>query len=137
MNTPQTLLERYVVAVNTANKEALLSLYAPEARIFDMSSPWEHRGLASWAEMVDKWFAHVREMKPEAVASNIQVHQSSEMALMTMFMEFADFDENGKRGGMQTRLSWVMIPAGDDWQILHEHNSVPLDENEMTPIFHR
>lgn len=136
MNAPETILQRYIDAVNTSNKEALLALYVPDVRIYDMSAPWEHQGIASWSSMVDQWFGHVRELKPEAVATNIQVHKTGEMALMTMFMEFADFDENGERGGMQTRLSWVLIPDGNDWKILHEHNSVPLHQDDMTPIFH-
>ena len=58
---------------------------------------------------------------------------TDDMALLTMFMHYSDQREDGENEGMSNRLTWVAVPNGDDWVILHEHTSVPLND-DMGPI---
>lgn len=134
MTTPESLIDRYIAAATAIDKNALLALYSPTVRIFDMSMPWQHSSLQSWSEMVDNWFGHMG-THPEAVASNVEIHATEELALITMFMGYYHDDAEGNRDGMTNRITWVAVPEGDDWRIVHEHTSVPLTMDELTPVF--
>lgn len=137
VKTPESVLDRYVAAVRTLNKEALLALYAPEMRIFDTMLPFQFRGPDEFAHKVNEWFDSVDGTKPNAEATEVDSRITDGLAYMSMYMRYTDVDEDGDPHGMTNRLTWVLIPDGDDWKILHEHTSVPLDESDgaMTPRF--
>lgn len=136
MKSPQTVLDRYTEAVRTLNKQSLLGLYSPGMRMFDMMAPFEFHGPDEFARRVNQWFDEVDERDPQAEATNIESKVVDGLAYMSMFMRYSDRDENGDLRGMSNRLTWILVPDGDDWKILHEHTSVPLSESEnMAPQF--
>lgn len=136
MKSPQTVLDRYIEAVQTLNKQALLDLYSPELRMFDMMAPFEFHGPGEFARRVNQWFDEVDGKEANAKATNIESKVVDGLAYMSMFMRYSDRDEHGEPRGMTNRLTWILVPAGDDWKILHEHTSVPLTESEdMAPQF--
>lgn len=135
MKSPESILERYSNAVENADKQALLALYSPKARIFDMTMPWEHRNLETWSDMIQQWFTHIKSTNGGAEASRIETHIADSLVVMTMFMDYYDTNEQGGRDTMTNRLTWVLEPDGDDWKIIHEHTSAPLTEDEMTPVW--
>lgn len=135
MNNPETLIDRYTAAVQAVDKEALLALYSPAARIFDAFTPWQSRGTGEWSAQLESWFSHMRKHGGEAIATEIDVQATTQMALLTMVMRYSEQNEDGKNEGMSNRLTWVAIPHGDDWLIVHEHTSVPLNEETMSPVF--
>lgn len=135
MKSPETVLERYIDAIQTLNKQAMDNLYARELRMFDMTSPFELRGAGAFAQRVDQWFDDTADMNMNAEASSVESKIVDGMAYMTMFMRYSDTDKDGAQNGMTNRLTWVLVPDGDDWKILHEHTSVPLNEEDMSPQF--
>lgn len=135
MKALESVVDRYTAAVKSLDKQALLALYAPSLRMFDMTSPFELRGPETFAKRVDKWFVDMEGSVPGAKALQIESAASGDLAYMSMLMEYFDVDEEGNRRGMTNRLTWVLAPDGDDWKIIHEHTSVPLDEETMEPMF--
>lgn len=135
MNNPETLIDRYTAAVQAVDKEALLALYSPAARIFDAFTPWQSRGTGEWGAQLEGWFSHMRNHGGEAIATEVDVQVTTQMALLTMVMRYSEQNEDGKNEGMSNRLTWVALPDGDDWLIVHEHTSVPLNEETMSPVF--
>lgn len=135
MGNPETLVDRYTAAIEAVDKDAMLALYAPEARVFDMTMPWEHRGREDFGVKLDEWFSHMRGIKTEAIVWDIEVRATDEMALLTMMIGYYDTNEQGKRDGMNNRLTWVAVPAGDDWLIVHEHTSAPLDSRSFDVVW--
>lgn len=133
MPSPETLIARYTAAATALDKDALLALYAPDVRLFDLMRPWQVRGTEDWGTSVDSWFADVG-TDPEVTASDIDVRTTAEMAVLTMRMDYYHVNADGEREGMPNRLTWVAIPNGDDWVIVHEHTSVPLNEETMSPF---
>lgn len=135
MKTPESVLERYTEAVRTLDKQALLALYSPELRMFDMMAPFEIHGPEGFALRVSQWFDEIDEKDPKAEATEIESKVVDGLAYMTMLMRYSDAGEDDERRSMTNRLTWVLVPDGDDWKIIHEHTSVPLSEEDMTPIY--
>lgn len=135
MKSPQTLIDRYATAVAELDREAMVSLYSPTLRMFDMVEPWELRGLAAWQARVESWFSDTQGSSPKAIPRDVEIQTTNEMALVTMLIAYEDADDSGTRVSMTNRLTWIAIPDGDDWKIIHEHTSVPLDEESMSPQF--
>lgn len=134
MNSPKSIVERYTDAATKLDAEALLALYAPNMRMFDLMMPWQIRGIDLWRGRVQGWFESTGD-NPRVRASDVEVTATPEMALLTMLMEYSHVESNGKRFSMLNRLTWVLAPNGDDWQIVHEHTSVPVRESDMQPVF--
>lgn len=133
MNALQTLIDRYTAAATNLDGDALVSLYAPEVRLFDLMTPWQIHGAETWREGIKHWFQSVGS-NPRVEASDVEIRQAEGMALLTMTMTYSHV-QNGERFSMPNRLTWVVIPHGEDWQIIHEHTSVPLDGGDMKPVF--
>lgn len=134
MKSPETLIERYTQAATNLNRDALISLYAHDVRIFDLMAPWQNHGSDEWASRIDHWFSGVGS-DPAITASEIEVTTTEGMAVLSMNMGYYHTNQEGNREGMTNRLTWVAVPDGDDWKIIHEHTSIPLNEADMTPIF--
>ena len=135
MKAPESVLERYSEAVRTLDKQALLALYSPELRMFDMMGPFEIHGPEGFATRVSRWFDEIDKKDPKAEATDIESKVVDDLAYMTMLMRYSDAGEDDERRSMTNRLTWVLVPDGDDWKIIHEHTSVPLSEEDMTPIY--
>jgi ketosteroid isomerase-like protein len=133
MNDPRTLIDRYTAAVEAVDKQALLKLYSSEARLFDAFMQWECRGTGAWSAQLEDWFSHMSTHGSSAKATDVEIQATDDMAMLTMFMHYSDQREDGENEGMSNRLTWVAVPNGDDWTILHEHTSVPLND-DMKPI---
>lgn len=134
MKSPRTLIERYTAAVIATDHDALMQLYVPNVRIYDTMLPWEYRTTDEWSTFVENWFSEVRN-NPQAEARNVEVVETDGMALLTMSMYYAHTGNDGQVMGLTNRLTWVAVPNGDDWEIVHEHTSVPLKMDDMSPQF--
>lgn len=136
MRTPESVLDRYVEAVRTLDQEAMLALYSPELRMFDVMAPFELLGPGEFSKRLSQWFGEVTANDPQAIASKVDSKVVGGLAYMAMYMGYYDTDDNGEKRGMTNRLTWVLVPDGDDWKILHEHTSVPISEDDdMTPVW--
>ena len=64
--------------------------------------------------------------------TDVSVHQNDAFALITAMLDFEDASADEPDLAPQ-RLTWVLVQSGDDWLILHEHNSVPLNNGATAP----
>lgn len=136
MPAPETLIDRYAAAAIALDRDALLALYHDDILLFDLMLPWQISGTNAWATKIDAWFSGVGS-DPVVHASDVAVRRIGEAALLTMTMHYGHTEDDGTQVRMANRLTWVAVAAGDDWKIVHEHTSVPLDEHTMTPQFQR
>ena len=134
MKSPETLIERYTAAAMATDRDALMALYAPGVRIFDMMMPWQVRGAVEWEPIIDDWFTHAG-TGSDVKASDVEVKATDGMALLTMNMFYGNIGADDEQESMVNRLTWIAVPDGDDWKIIHEHTSVPLSNEDMSPVY--
>ena len=119
-------LAAYQAAVLAKDVEAFVSIYAEDARIFELWGTWEH-DIASWREMAKGWFAFLGDQRSVVEAHDVRTQVSGDMALLMASLTYRAVDAAGTElRSLDNRLSWVLRQRGGRWLVVHEHTSVPL-----------
>ena len=121
------LCESYARAVLDKRVAAFLDLYHPTARVFDTWGAWSYEGEQARRKVVEEWFGSLGEERVAVTFDRVQTTVTSDLAALTARVIYAAIDAKGAElRSMQNRLTWVLKPDGDSWQIIHEHTSVPI-----------
>ena len=133
----RAVLAAYQAAVLAKDVEAFVSIYADDARIFELWGTWEH-DIASWREMATGWFAFLGDERSVVEAHDVRTQVSGDMALLTASLTYRAVDASGQAlRSLDNRLSWVLRERGGRWFVVHEHTSVPLAHDGGKGIFKR
>jgi ketosteroid isomerase-like protein len=138
METIESLFETYKNSVFKKDVEAFVSIFDEKMRIFDMWQCWSYDGLSDWREMVENWFDSLGENKDIVEFSDIQIQSTGEMAVATAFVKFTAVSDKGEElRYLENRLTWVIQKKKNDWKIIHQHTSGPIDFQTMKVILQR
>ena len=130
-------LAAYQAAVLAKDVEAFVSIYADDARIFELWGTWEH-DIASWREMAKGWFAFLGDERSVVSAHDVRTQVSGDMALLSASLTYTAVDAAGTElRALDNRLSWVLRQRGGRWVVVHEHTSVPLAHEDGKGILKR
>lgn len=130
----QPVFDRYVQAVETADAEALLTLYADDVHVFDLMEPFERHGTDAVREMIDAWFAH-ENGQASCEIENLSVEESGDLAVARAAVRYGMTLADGSRLEMRNRATWALRRIDGAWRIIMEHTSVPLTGQDMQPVF--
>jgi ketosteroid isomerase-like protein len=138
MEAIESLFETYKNSVFQKDVEAFVSIFDEKVRIFDMWQRWSYDGLSDWREMVENWFDSLGENKDIVLFNEIQIQSTSEMAVATAFVKFTAVSDKGDElRYLDNRLTWVIQKKENDWKIIHQHTSGPIDFQTMKVILQR
>jgi uncharacterized protein (TIGR02246 family) len=130
-------LAAYQAAVLAKDVDAFVSIYADDARIFELWGTWEH-DIASWREMAKGWFAFLGDQRSVVTAHDVRTQVSGDMALLSASLTYTAVDAAGQDlRALDNRLSWVLRQRGGRWEVVHEHTSVPLAHEDGKGILKR
>jgi uncharacterized protein (TIGR02246 family) len=130
-------LAAYQAAVLAKDVAAFVSIYADDARIFELWGTWEH-DLLSWREMAQGWFAFLGDQRSVVTAHDVRTQVSGDMALLTASLTYTAVDAGGQHlRSLDNRLSWVLRQRDGRWQVVHEHTSAPLAHEDGKGILKR
>jgi uncharacterized protein (TIGR02246 family) len=130
-------LAAYQAAVLARDVEAFVSIYADDARIFELWGTWEH-DIASWREMARGWFAFLGDQRSVVTAHDVRTQVSADMGLLTASLTYTAVDSGGTPlRSLDNRLSWVLRQRGGRWVVVHEHTSVPLAHEDGKGLLKR
>ena len=130
-------LAAYQAAVLAKDVAAFVSIYADDARIFELWGTWEH-DLLSWREMAQGWFAFLGDQRSVVTAHDVRTQVSGDMALLTASLTYTAVDAADQHlRSLDNRLSWVLRQRGGRWLVVHEHTSVPLAHEDGKGILKR
>jgi ketosteroid isomerase-like protein len=121
------ICENYTRAVLDKNVDGFLGLYHPTARVFDTWGAWSFESVPARRKVIEQWFGSLGEERVGVTFDRVQTTVTSDLAALTARVVFAAISPSGAElRSMQNRLTWVLKPDGDSWQIIHEHTSVPI-----------
>ncbi|HEX4285065.1 MAG TPA: nuclear transport factor 2 family protein [Terracidiphilus sp.] len=118
----------------TKDGGAVAERYTPDARIFNLAPPLEHRGIdiAEKQAWFDSW-----ETPIEIVPRDLEITVSGDFAFAHCFLEMAGTKKGpeGKvRFWMRETLAFERVRGS--WRIVHEHSSVPFYmDDSLRPAF--
>jgi uncharacterized protein (TIGR02246 family) len=132
MKKLQTLFELYTTAVFEKDLNTFISLYDEEVLVFDMWQQWSYAGLPAWKEMVSGWFAGLGSNRDVVTFNDTHMREENGLAVATAIVKFTAVSEKGEAlRYLQNRLTWVIQKKDNDWKIIHQHTSSPIDFETM------
>jgi uncharacterized protein (TIGR02246 family) len=133
-------IDAYRAAVLARDAEALLALYAPDVRIYDLWGPtWSAEGGDARRAAVEEWFGSLGEETVHVTMSDVRAQLGTDLAVVEAVTRFEARDADGAvLRWMANRLTWVLLPDPQGrWQIVHEHTSAPVDPDSGAVILQR
>lgn len=121
----QTVLDRYVRAVNDGNHDALRDIWA---QLDDVSFINPLQRLRSWDELQGFWQGFLRnsfaqrELKPQ----NVAIHASGDIAWAVFDWEFNATQTDGKPYHARGWETQIYRKTDQGWRISHVHYSIPI-----------
>ena len=124
------LIERWAAGVRARDIDAVLSGHSRELLMFDAVGPVRLRGLdayrRTWVEQFFPWHGGTGHFE----LVDLKVSAGTDVAFATALLECAGTEE-GKRVAFTLRLTIGLEKRNDEWIVLHEHHSQPLDFDEV------
>ena len=136
-DTAARVIEQYTAAVWAQDIEAVLALYAEDARIFDLFDHWTYEGRDTWRNAIGAWFGSIADGRRVRVSfDDARTVGSKDVLAVSALISYAELDDAGVVGNtMPNRLSWTLQRTGNTWLIVHEHTSVPIDGGTFEGVF--
>lgn len=131
----RTFYDRYVDVIRAQDVDAMMSLYADDANVFDAMSDWQYSGADAWLTNVQHWFSH-EGMSQGVVIDNMAITVSGDLAVARMDVQFSASTET-ENHSMWTRMTSALRKTDGAWKIFQEHTSVPINPETMKPILER
>ena len=129
----EDLLAAYSDTVYRKDEEGFCALFDEEVRIFDMWGAWSYEGLPAFRQMVTGWFGGLGADRDVVSFEDVDIYVAGEMGMVTAFVRFAAVNLQGEElRFLYNRLTWVVSSAGgEEWKIVHQHTSSPVDGATM------
>lgn len=132
------VLGSYAAALEAKDVEALMRLYDPGVRVFDLWGVWSYEGVAPWRRAVEGWFASLGTERVKASFDAVAASGGREFAVVSAIVTYAGVSAAGEPlRSMQNRLTWALRSSGHVLRIVHEHTSAPLGFEDMKAILQR
>jgi uncharacterized protein (TIGR02246 family) len=122
----QALIQRFDTALKAKDVNALMTLYAPNVRVFDMGLPRQYKGAKAYRKVFEGLFAAFPG-PVEARVGDVAITVVGSMALTTKIETDTWTDKDGNRLSLTYRVTDVWRKIGGKWLIIHEHTSFPAD----------
>ncbi|GAA2548973.1 putative N-acetyltransferase YhbS/ketosteroid isomerase-like protein [Neomicrococcus aestuarii] len=129
----RAFLRRYRDAIYDKDVEAFASLFSDSARIFDAQMVWERRGADGARESARALLARAASGERLVLSfSFLDLREydgaASVSALVRHTLVTGDSEEHFTPTEHQRRrVTWLFERIGEEWLIVHEHASVPVD----------
>lgn len=120
------LMQKVMDAWSTLDTSKAAPYYSTaKGNVFFDIAPLKYVGWTAYAEGVPKVFADYSSIKI-AVGKDAQGHQRGNFAWGTATFHLDAVKKNGAKESMDGRWTVLWQKSGEDWLIVHEHVSVPL-----------
>jgi ketosteroid isomerase-like protein len=130
----RALIESVHKAHHKKDAAALVAPYAQDAVIFNLAPPLSHLGMNPEEEQawLDAWEGPI-----DCESRDISITVSGGFAFCHGFYRLSGTPKAaGRRVGFWMRATVCLLRGGGDWQIVHEHTSLPFYINgSLRPAF--
>ena len=138
MRTVQDVLDQYKLAVYNQDINLFMDLYDDSIHIFDSWNSWEIKSKLDWNKVIENWFSGLRRDGSTLKVSfeDYAIHEDDSVAFIHTSIRFSEFNShNIEFRHLTNRFTFGLIKKNDDWKIIHEHSSLPIDSDQGTGLF--
>jgi len=126
------MLHAYRDAVFAKDVDAFVRLYDADVHVFDMWGEWSLQGIAAWRRMAEGWFGSLDDERVRVTFDDVESFVDDEMtcgyATVTYSALAAD---NTVLRSLSNRMTVVLQRRGEDWKVVHEHTSAPIEHETL------
>jgi uncharacterized protein (TIGR02246 family) len=124
------MIEEYVAAVHAKDAAAFASLYAEDARNFDMWGRFSYEGRDAIRAMAEEWFSSVGTDQIRVEFQEVREVPGDDVKVVHAFIRFSGISAEGEeQRSMTNRVTWGLWRTPEGWKIAHEHTSAPLGDD--------
>jgi ketosteroid isomerase-like protein len=121
------LTDDYCAAWSTGNADAPAKFYAKDnGLVFYDLAPFAYHNWNEYHDGVQKEFLDGATTIKLTAGKDLKVTRRGTIAWTTVPMHLAVTEKNGKGAEMDVRYTGIWERHGSEWQLVHEHLSVPL-----------
>jgi ketosteroid isomerase-like protein len=127
------LLDQYARAFRERDLETMMKLYSSDVVAFDMMPPLKYDGVSSYREAWQKGLEMMGKVD-EYETRDLKIAIDGSVAFSHCLNRVSS---TGEKGPMDAWCRWTCCfrKQGDDWKIVHEHYSVPIEHESMKGMF--
>lgn len=119
------MIESRAQAVNDGDVDTLVSLYDPDALLYEVLPPLTHSG-AAVRESTESWFDGYK-TKIGYDVRDLEVTVGGDVAFANHLYFVTGTLKSGDEVEMWVRATVCLQKKADEWLVVHEHQSVPFD----------
>ena len=120
------VLEDRVRAIHSGDAAAVVAPNADDVLTFDVLPPLRNSGAAGVRKRTDNWFAGYDGV-PGYEIQDLEVHAGPEYAFAIYLYHVSGTLKTGDQVNMWVRCTVCLRREGEEWRIVHQHDSVPFD----------
>lgn len=125
MTLLQPLLDRYRDRVLAKDIEGFLDLYDLDVEVFDAFDAWRYDGNHQWRVVPTNWFTDLNEDVVEVRFRDVTVIGRYNLFVVYGLIDYQQGADPDKH--LSNRFTWIVKRDGNDFKIVHEHTSLPID----------
>ncbi|HHT20053.1 MAG TPA: nuclear transport factor 2 family protein [Tissierellia bacterium] len=125
MTLLQPLLDQYRQLVLAKDIEGFLALYDRDVKVFDAFDAWRYDGNHQWRVVPTDWFTDLKEHVVDVTFRDVTVIGRYHLFVVYGLIEYHHGADPNKH--LTNRFSWIVKRDGNDFRIVHEHTSLPID----------
>lgn len=120
------LIDKWTKALRAKDVDGLMSLYAPDIRLFDLAPPLQYRGADAYRKNWEEWLSSFQ--GPVGYENrDLSITASDEVAFCHSLNRISGARTNGEQTDVWVRATVGFRKINGRWMITHEHFSVPFN----------
>ncbi|NJO20955.1 MAG: SnoaL-like domain-containing protein [Spirulinaceae cyanobacterium RM2_2_10] len=131
MKTPKQhiteLLHRWARATSQDRKEDILASHHDKAVIYDVLPPLSYNGTMDYRKSWEDWQPHF-EVPSLFEIEDLKIYAGETHAFCYGFIRCGGKLPDGEVVQDVVRATFCLVRKGNDWQIVHQHISMPLNK---------
>jgi ketosteroid isomerase-like protein len=136
MDKPKDFFDTYANAVLYQDKKLMKSLYHKDIVMFDLWNKYYINGKESIDQIVDDWFDTIKTDRVVVEFSNIHFFGDTKVAHADAIVVFKAYTKDDKiLRQIKERMTVCFVNETDNWYVINQHTSVPIEIESGKGIF--
>ncbi len=122
------ILDQYAQTVYNKDVEGFMSIYDKNVHVFDTWNEWSYKNRDEFKAMVMDWFTSLGNEKVRVEFKEVNVFEAENQTVWVGELKFYGLSEKDEiLRSISNRWTWVMNKDHEDYRIIHEHSSLPIN----------